>query len=138
MPNSDLRKERVAKVEDFREQRLGVVASSAESALKSAFLVNGGGAVALLAYFGQAGQKVSPNPSASILATALLVLVVGTALAGLATSLSFLAQYGYFMRKSRSWFGRNARSITALNIVMIMFSHACFVAAGVIAYFALK
>lgn len=138
MRQSELRKSRTAKVEEFRKARLASVVNSAESALKSAFLVNGGGAVALLAFFGQATTQSKPHASASTLAVALLILVVGTALAGIATGLSFLAQYGYFMRRSRSWFGRAARNITAMNIVLIILSYACFVAAGVVAFMALK
>lgn len=129
---SDLRKTRVAKRDEFRKARLDVVVTSAESALKSAFLVNGGGAVALLAFFGQASRQ--SLPSSSWLALALFILVVGTALAAVATGLSFLAQYGYMMGKRRSWFGRFARSITALNIILVMLSYVCFVVAGFVAY----
>ena len=89
MTQSDLRKRRLATVEEFRKARFAVVTSSAESALKSAFLVNGGGAVALLAFFGQAAQQAKLSPATPALAAALLVLVIGTALAGIATGLSF-------------------------------------------------
>jgi len=138
MASTELRAARLARVEEFRKARFAVVASAAESALRSAFLVNGGGAVALLAFFGQATQQPRFSASVPLLAAALLVLVIGTALAGVATGLSFLAQYGYFMRRSRSWFGKAARSITALNIVLILLSYACFVAAGLLAYCALR
>ena len=138
MPELDLRKTRREKLEAFRKNRFETVFSAAESALKSAFLVNGGGAVALIAFLGQAARQGQVNPSAHLLAFALLVLVIGTALAGLATGLSFLAQYGYFMRRSRSWFGKAARSLTVLNIVFIGLSYVCFVTAGVIAFFALS
>jgi hypothetical protein len=129
---SDLRKSRLAKRDEFRKARFDVVVSSAESALKSAFLVNGGGAVALLAFFGQASRQ--SLAATSWLSSALLALVVGTALASLATGLSFLAQYGYMMGKRRSTFGRHARSITAANIVLVLLSHLCFVIAGWLAY----
>ena len=138
MTQSDLRKRRLATVEEFRKARFAVVTSSAESALKSAFLVNGGGAVALLAFFGQAAQQAKLSPATPALAAALLVLVIGTALAGIATGLSFLAQYGHFMRRKRSWFGKVTRNITAANIVLILSSYGCFVVAGVIAYRALR
>ena len=137
MATGELRKSREAKVQAFRKERFGIVATSADSALKSAFLVNGGGAVALLAFFGQATTQARPAHVSSLLATALLILVVGTALAGVATGLSFLAQYGYFMQKSRSWFGRAARSLTAANIVLVGASYVCFVVAGFVAYRAL-
>lgn len=54
---SDLRKTRLAKRDEFRKERFEVVVASAENALKNAFLVNGGGAVALLAFFGQASKQ---------------------------------------------------------------------------------
>ena len=128
---SALRKSRIAKRDEFRKERLEVVVSSAESALKSAFLVNGGGAVALLAFFGQATRQGATSPW---LSHALLALVIGTALATVATGLSFLAQYGYMMGKRRSRFGRSAKDITAANIVLVMLSYVCFVAAGFLAY----
>ena len=129
---TDLRKSRLAKREEFRKTRFDVVVSSAESALKSAFLINGGGAVALLAFFGQASRQ--PGPSSPWLALALFILVVGTALAAVATGLSFLAQYGYLVGKRRSWFGRNARNVTAVNIVLVLLAYVCFVVAGLVAY----
>jgi hypothetical protein len=129
---TDLRRIRLAKRDEFRKTRFDVVVKSAESALKSAFLVNGGGAVALLAFFGQAARQ--PGPPSSWLAIALFVLVIGTALAAVATGLSFLAQYGYLAGKRRSWLGRAARNITALNIVLVLFSYGCFIIAGFIAY----
>jgi len=133
---SDLRKSRLAKRDKFRKERFEVVISSAESALKNAFLVNGGGAVALLAFFGQASKQ--PGFSSVWLASALLILVVGTALAAVATGLSFLAQYGYMIGKRRSVLGRYARNVTALNITMVMLSYFCFVGAGFVAFGGLR
>lgn len=113
-----------------------MVVGSAESALKSAFLVNGGGAVALLAFFGQASRQ--GLPASSWLSLALLALVVGTALASTATGLSFLAQYGYMMGKRRARIGRYALIITAMNVVLVMLSHVCFLVAGLLAYKGLR
>lgn len=138
MPNDELRKSRAEKLQDFRKERFEVVVRSAESALKSAFLVNGGGAVALLTFFGQAMHGGKPSPATSSLAVALLMLVIGTAIAGFATGLSFLAQYGYFMRKSRSWLGKAAPVLTIINIVLVFLSYVCFVVAGAVAYRALS
>lgn len=129
---SELRKTRLAKRDEFRKERIEIVIGSAESALKSAFLVNGGGAVALLTFFGQSSRQ--GIPTSSWLSHALLALVIGTALAAMATGLSFLAQYGYMMGKRRSQFGRSARDITTTNIVLVMLSYTCFVSAGFLAY----
>lgn len=133
---SDLRKTRLAKRDKFRKERFEVVVASAENALKNAFLVNGGGAVALLAFFGQASKQ--PGFSSAWLAWALLVLVIGTAFAAVATGLSFLAQYGYMIGKRRSILGRHARSITAANITLVLLSYFCFVAAGFVAFGGLR
>jgi hypothetical protein len=132
----DLRKARIAKRDEFRKERFGVVVAAAENALKNAFLVNAGGAVALLAFFGQASKH--PGFSSGWLAVALLILVVGTAFAAVATGLSFLAQYGYMTGKRRSSLGRNARSITAANVTLVMLSYFCFVAAGFVAFLGLR
>lgn len=132
---SGLRKNRLAKRDELRRSRLDIVVRSADSALRNAFLVNGGGAVALLAFFGQVSRQA--GLSSSYIATALLLLVVGTFLAAVATGFSFLAQYGYMVGKRRSWLGRSAQRITALNIVLIWFSYMCFVVAGFVAYGAL-
>jgi hypothetical protein len=129
---TDLRKSRIARRDEARKTRFDVVIRSADAALKNAFLINGGGAVALLAFFGQAGRQ--PGTSSPWLALALFVLIIGAALAAVATGLSFLAQYGYLVGKRRSWFGRSAQSITAANIVLVLFSYVCFVVAGFIAY----
>jgi hypothetical protein len=122
--------------DEFRKDRFEIVVSAAENALKNAFLVNGGGAVALLAFFGQASKQ--PGLGSAWLAWALLILVFGTAVAAVATGLSFLAQYGYMTGKRRSLLGRHARSITAANIILVMLSYFCFVAAGLVAFAGLR
>lgn len=121
----------------YRSEHLSIVFASAASALQSAFLVNSGGAVALLAFFGQFIQAGKPNPAMPGLTLALFILVFDTFLAGLATGLSFLAQYGYFMR-GRSRLGKIAPYLTKANIGLVMLSYICFVSAGAVAYFALS
>src|SRR3954470_18863961 len=75
MSDRELRKDRQAKVTEFRKERFSSVTNSAESALKSAFLVNGGGAVALLAFFGPSPNPARTAATTSLLATALLIRV---------------------------------------------------------------
>lgn len=91
----ELRKNRIEKRDEYRKQRLNVVISSGESALRTAFLVNGGGAGALLAFFGQMSKQ--NLPAAAWVVNALLALIVGTAVAAVATGISFLPQYGCMM-----------------------------------------
>jgi hypothetical protein len=51
-----------------------------------------------------------------------------------ATELSFLAQYGYMMGKRRARTGRYAPILTAVNVVLVLLSHTCFILAGLVAY----
>jgi hypothetical protein len=53
-PTRTFQKKYRAGLEELGQNRLPQVISSAQSALKAAVLVNGGGAIALLAFFGQA------------------------------------------------------------------------------------
>lgn len=133
MQNKETKNKR-DKLDKFRKERFDVVISSAQSALKAAFLVNGGGAIALLSFFGSKLQSGNSNPVATYLAAALLILVIGTALAGLATGLSFLAQYGYFTQERRSRLAKMAPKLTKINILLVFLSYVCFIAAGFVAY----
>lgn len=119
-----------------RSERLPITYASAASALQSAFLANGGGAVALLAFYGQLLTAQSNHPAASGLAGALLAMVIGVALAVAATGLSFVAQYGYLMRRN-SRVGRFALHFTWANVVLVCASLVCFVVGGAQAYYAL-
>ena len=118
--------------------RLDATVASAQTALKTAVLVNGAGAIALLTLFAGAFKDANPLPGAAQFAAATLWLVAGTAAGGAATGISFLAQYGQVMRW-RSWFGRRGRAalITQVNIVLVFLSYLCFVIAGLHAYWAL-
>lgn len=127
------RRELIAK---HRSDRLPITYASAASALQSAFLANGGGAVALLAFYGQLLAAQPHHPAASGLARALLVLVIGVGLAVAATGLSFLAQYGYLLRRN-SRLGKFAAHFTWANMALVFASLLCFVVVGAQAYYAL-
>jgi hypothetical protein len=120
------------------EDRLDATIATAQTALKTAVLVNGAGAIALLTLFAGAFKDTNPLPGAAQFAAATLWLVAGTAAAGAATGISFLAQYGQLMRW-QSWFGRRRRAaaITQINIVLVFLSYLCFAIAGLHAYWAL-
>jgi hypothetical protein len=64
--------------------------------------------------------------------------VFGTFYAALATGLSFVAQYGYFlrdlMRKRRPWLGQIAPIVTGINMALLATAYVCFLVAGLIAY----
>jgi hypothetical protein len=120
-------------------QRFDAALALAQAALKTAVLINGAGTIALLALFAQSFKDGGIPPGAAQFAQATLWMVAGTALAGGATGLSFLAQYGDLLRW-QSWFGRGGRALalTRLNIALIFLSYACFVIGGLHAYWALS
>jgi len=130
---------RRARRRSARDARLEATIASAQTALRTAVLVNGIGAIALLAFFSQAFKDAgNPLPGAGQLAAATLWLVAGTAVAGCATGLSFLAQYGLVTRW-HSWFGRHDRALTMtqINVALVFLSYLCFFIAGLHAYWAL-
>ena len=132
-PLRQARRELIAK---HRSERLPITYASAASALQSAFLANGGGAVALLAFYGQLLTTQPKHAAAAGLANALLAMVIGVGLAVAATGLSFVAQYGYLMRR-HTWVGKRAIYFTWVNMALVFASLVSFVVGGAWAYRAL-
>ena len=128
LKDSERKKERLLHI---RDEGLDVVIKSAQMALNSVFLLNGGTAVALLSFFSQLIQSESPSPSAPCLMWALGFLGLGAFLAGLATAGSFLAQYKYFKGKSDPKARRCAPKVTNINFWLVAVSLSCFAIASV-------
>jgi hypothetical protein len=131
-------KNRRAQLEAFRQGRLPHVISSAQSALNTAVLVNGGGAVAMLAFFGEAMQQSHGSPAIQSLVKVMLLFFWGTASAGIATGLSFVAQLGCSRLLPWRWLRKLAPRISLVNIALIFVSYALFLSAGISAYCALS
>lgn len=73
--------------------RAGVTAG--QSALKSALLINGGAAVALLAFIGKIWGDVDTQPVLDALATALIFYVSGVLSAAMASGATYFSQAGF-------------------------------------------
>jgi hypothetical protein len=94
-------------------------------ALKSAILINGGAAVAMLAYLGHVGR----DDVASEFPLALLLYVGGVLSAAVATAASYLAQYQYNFRNHS---GGNLFRGAAITLVIL--SYGAFGLGGYSAY----
>ncbi len=98
-----------------------------QNALKSAFLMNGGATVALLAFLG----KLSDHQSGMIpkFASSLMIFVAGVFFTVLASGGTYLSQYKYADEKEKS--GNILRLIV---IILNMISYGCFIGGSCVAY----
>jgi hypothetical protein len=99
------------------------VIEAGQTALKSASLINGGAAVALLACLGSLLAKDPPSEILAIvpgLASALYIFVFGVGFAGVATAIRYLSQAFYFAKWEKR--GKTAQ------FVAMAFAVASFVA----------
>jgi hypothetical protein len=106
-------------VEMFRS-----VIQAGQNALRTAFLMNGGASVALLAFVGHL-SSVAPE-RVSTLAPSLTVFVGGVLVAALASGVTYLSQW--FYAGERSW---QKKTGFALNIAAILFGLGAY---GVFAF----
>ncbi len=103
-----------------------------QAALKSAFLINGGAAVALLAFIGNIWTKTNANVSG--LGFPLLLYVFGVWCPAIATGLTYLVQCQYGKSvKDDDHFARSARKINLASIVFVIFSYVLFATATFLA-----
>ena len=106
---------------------------SGQAALKSAFLINGGAAVALLAFIGNVWTKTQANVSG--LGFPLLLYVFGVLSPAVASGLTYLSQYQYGKSvKDDDCFARSARKINWLGIGFVTLSYLLFAIATFLAY----
>lgn len=100
--------------------------------LKSALLINGGAAVALLAFIGGIWSKESSKAAISAVSESLYLYVIGVLSAALAAGASYFAQAGYggeFWKVSRT-IGRIGHTLAVLFIVAayVFFARASWLA----------
>lgn len=106
---------------------------SGQAALKSAFLINGGAAVALLAFIGNAWTKTQANING--LGFPLLLYVFGVLFPAVASGLTYLSQCQYGKSiKDDDHFARSARKIKWVVIVFVILSYFLFAIATFFAY----
>jgi hypothetical protein len=106
---------------------------SGQAALKSAFLINGGAAVALLAFIGNVWTKTQANVNG--LGLPLLLYVFGVLFPAVASGLTYLCQdqYGKSV-KDDDHFARSARKINCVGITFVILSYFLFAIATFLAY----
>lgn len=96
-------------------------------ALKSAILINGGGAVAILAYLGHIGiGNFSQN-----FPCALLLYTGGVLFGAVATGVTYLTQCCYYYANGKSKWGNVSRGFA---IALVILSYICFGLGGYTAY----
>jgi len=114
-----------ASLEMFRS-----VIAAGQSALKASMLMNGGAAVALLAFIGNAASNLSTRPIVSKFALPLFLLVLGVFFSGVATGANYLTQLLY-AKSLKPWgHGLNTISIIFTTISFLLFFYATYVAYG--------
>ncbi len=117
-------------VNAFNIEMLRATISTGQSALKSAMLVNGGAAVAVLAFLGNAWAKDIPKHVLTEAAYGLSLFVWGVLAAASAAGATYLSQAGYggeFGKGSKT-IGGVGRGLAILLVVSsyILFSYAAW------------
>lgn len=112
--------ERSTNIEMFKS-----VIVTGQSALKSAMLLNGGAAVAMLAFVGKLVEHNSM--SASEVAEAVLLFAIGALLATLATGSTYLSQMCYGLDGAEgTWKARIAASLHVITVTFVAASLGLF------------
>ncbi|GAF89691.1 unnamed protein product, partial [marine sediment metagenome] len=121
-----------SKLEEWKLKFRATV-QSGQAALKSAFLINGGAAVGLLAFIGNVWTKTKANVNG--LGFPLLLYVFGVLFPAVASGLTYLSQYQYGKSvKDDDHFARCARKINWVGITFVILSYFLFAIATFWAY----
>lgn len=112
------------------------VLEAGQTALKSATIINGGAAAALLAFLGNLLTKDAPQGTTfpiPEISFAMLIFVIGVGSAGLASGLRYLSQWSY--GGNRDSYGN---IFNYLSILLGLASFAAFFWGGIEAYLAIR
>ncbi|MFM0506701.1 hypothetical protein [Paraburkholderia sp. RL17-373-BIF-A] len=121
-------------------EMLKATTEAGQTALKSAILINGGAAVAMLAFVGNAVTKSDLRPGSPILSHiggALLIFMVGTGLAGTSTAFRYISQWCYAEAVNKPVPSRERTCGHAFSIVAVLLgigSFTAFFAGGWLAF----
>ncbi|GAB7525298.1 hypothetical protein [Paraburkholderia sp. 2C] len=124
----------------FNVEMFKAVIEAGQTALKSAILINGGAAVALLAFAGNAITKWKMEPGTPLLTSvgwAMTCFAGGTGVGGVATAFRYLSQYGFgnvIQDTSKKRWLRFAYIFQCLSIAAGVASFALFFVGGWGAY----
>jgi hypothetical protein len=128
------------RAESGREMFRTVITYGAE-AMKAAILVNGGAAVALLAFLGSSkGISLARIPT-FLLANAILFLAGGVLCAAIAMATSYLTQFYYHQNQYVEQInakGKMAPFFRYLSLAFVVFSYGAFAGGAWLAWLALK
>ncbi len=103
--------------------------NAGQNAIKSMVIINGGAAVALLAFVGNIWSNKGNLSGIKGLSWGLLFFVIGVLLAGIVSALTYLAQRAYSENNSK-----NGNYINNICIACSSFSFICFLIGTVIAF----
>lgn len=112
-------------VEMFR-----AVILAGQNALRTAFLMNGGATVALLAFLGKLSDQ--HQEKIAVFSSALVIFVAGVLAITVASGATYLSQW--FYARSAPWKRRAAHGFNILAIVLNLASYGCFVWGALRAY----
>lgn len=121
-------------------EMLKATIEAGQTALKSAIIINGGAAVSMLAFVGNAITKSDLRPGSPLLThtgVALFIFMIGTGLAGTSTAIRYLSQHCYqdasYDNASPLWRLWGNRFAVA-SVVLGVGSFASFFAGGYLAF----
>ncbi|BDC37931.1 hypothetical protein PTKU15_12280 [Paraburkholderia terrae] len=139
-------KTRTSATASLSAEMLKATTEAGQTALKAAILINGGAAVAILAFVGNAVTKWALDPGSPLLTAvgfALLTFVVGTGLAGTSSAFRYLSQFAYgtaFESESndrKKCWNTWGHVGSAVAVVLGVFSFAAFFVGGYQAFHAI-
>lgn len=105
------------------------VISAGQSALKASMIINGGGAVALLAFTGKIWATATSALVANSLTTSIFIFCVGVLLSAFATGTTYLSQFAFSADKNKIGNTINSLSIISILGAYISFCYGAYTAA---------
>ncbi len=111
-------------------EKVRSVILAGQNALKTAFLMNGGATVALLAFLGKLSDK--HQDKIAVFASALVVFVIGVLAITVASGLTYLSQW--FYAHSEPWKRKTGHVLNFLTIALGWASYGFFIWGTVRAY----
>jgi len=97
------------------------VITAGQSALKSAILINGGAAVAMLAFAGSIWGKSLAQCTVKYLLAAMGLFVVGVLLGAVASGLTYLVQRAYAQEREKTGNRLNVGTISCVVVAYVLF-----------------
>jgi hypothetical protein len=106
------------------------VVLAGQNALKSAFLMNGGATVALLAFLGKLSER--HQDKIAVFSSAMVIFVAGVFAITIAAGVTYLSQWLYAY--SEPWKRKTGHILNMLAIALNLTSYGCFVWGTLSAY----